>query len=81
MLSCKLIKSLPESHCQKTAKTCKTAQCYDQHMRKVTFVSDQPREKEDKCQKHYAWEKVKRPYGCQATIGKAADDNAETEEL
>ena len=75
------LKSLPEFHRQKTAEARKTAQGHDQYMRKAAVVSDQPRKKDDQGQKHDAGEKVKRPYGRQAGIGKAADNNTETEEL
>jgi len=74
-----VFKSSPEPGRQKTSQTCKTAQPHDQQMRKGAVVYDQSREKDNKRQKHYAWEKVKRPYGCQAGVRKAADDKDETE--
>jgi len=74
-------KSSPEPGRQKTSKTCKTAQRRDQHMRKAAVVSDQSWEKDDQRQKHYAWEKVKRPYWCQTGVHKAADNNAEADYL
>ena len=48
-------------------------------MRKAAVVFDQSREKDDQHQKHYAWEKIKRPYGCQAGVRKAADNDAEAD--
>lgn len=77
----KILKSSPKSGRQKTSQTCKTAQRYDQRMRKAAVVSDQSREKDDQRQKHYTWKKVKRPYRCQAGVHNAADNNAETDYL